>query len=291
MRIQYHQTIDNEKILGKFVHREEPEYRRDDGIFIARLDYDLEGLTKQFTQDIESAIHGAGYTTIRTADDKIWVSAPEKFSLCTKTRILQPDIHDHSKKYLPDIQLEDIIKTKSTRPIGLFRRQKPVYNEKPKVTITGTVVYDQLTGVEPTPILDILKKLGYESEVIPTSKEVETIIARMIKNDSINPHTIVQQSETPVHGGYTVARALEKDNEETSDSKEYGIEDTPLIASVSGEEYGELEDFDEDNGDWGTLGDVLGDEPYEDALNDLATGLFDMPTDDGTDPLKGLFAG
>jgi len=253
MKILYEQTIDSDKVLGKYVVRGEPEYRKKDGIFVARLAYDLEGLTKQFTSDIESAFQKAGNTIVTTGDGKIWVSAPEKFSLDMQTNSTIPDCQNPSKRDLNYLLTEDMIKTKGTLPVGLFRREKPVYNEKPKVIVTGIIVYAQLTGVEPTPIIEILKTLGYQSEVIPTSKEVEKIAMSILKRMK------KPRYEDPL------AHILGDYNDSRSPSE---------LASI----MGEVPTTEEDGGDWGELEELLGDlenDADEDSLSEVRDRIDD----------------
>ncbi len=224
MKIIYKQAISSERVLGRFVERVEPEYRREDGVFIARLSYDLEGLAKQFTQQMQIALQGAGYTATMTADDRLWVSSPEAFSLRLEANLPDVDVYDTNKRRFVDIQLEEMVKTKGSLPFGWLRREKPLYHEKPGVQISGMIMYEKLVGVDPAPLLKVLRDNGYEAEVVPTSKEIEEAAGKILSY--LQRRTSARGTSQTVNGGAYVVDA----------------NTSPLV----------------DGDDWGELGALLG---------------------------------
>jgi hypothetical protein len=170
MKIEFNKTIKGEDSLGTFVKKTEPTYRytytnKHIGYNVG-FEYNSVGLSKHLIDIVEAEFSKNKYTFIRSAYNELWISAPDRFSLVIcEAEEEDPDNDEYTpqKMIVSNNEVRDVVIAKK-RFIG--KKELPVYSFIPSVEITGAVQYDILTAVEPTPVIQMLVSLGYETHVV-----------------------------------------------------------------------------------------------------------------------------
>jgi hypothetical protein len=129
-----------------------------------QFDYELDTLRSENFDSIHSSFKEGGYKLKRTSTGSIWVSKPESFSLDFYVSSPYRSIYSG----WDDENFEMV----GFEP-GSFRKKIKLYQEIPRVTLAGNVYYNNLTGVDPLPVLEVLDALGYVTTVYTTAQELE----------------------------------------------------------------------------------------------------------------------
>jgi len=198
MEIKFSKRVDDGRVIDPFItmresrlfygdNLKEPKLTRSSGLErsdlmipsdakeIYEYQYDYEGLTRFFVDQLEEAFSRNSYGVTPVSDNELWID-PDRFSLELMAR---EDVGDS----LGDICTEGHgrLKLKGNKQIksghwGIFSYQIPVYEEQPSIILSGKVTYEYREDIDPVNVINLLKKEGYNPRVIPTKKEEVVVL-------------------------------------------------------------------------------------------------------------------
>jgi hypothetical protein len=176
MRIDFSKRIEGKDALGNYVKEHEPvfmddNYGNEHKLFFINFSYDLYGLTEHLMQSLEASLAANNNTAIRSSNRDLWVSSPVKLSISfTDIASFKPERQYWTqKKEIVDEQ--EIRYLTLPYKFGLWTRDLPVESFTPYVDVKGKICYERVDDVEPTPIIKLLRDLGYGAVVITTPME------------------------------------------------------------------------------------------------------------------------
>lgn len=128
--------------------------------------------------EINESLQRDGFETTITSGYSLWSSVPDQFSLIVNANLPGKNVDttcysSANIEYVWSVVTLKEFKEAERVFFGLIKKRELVYIEVPRVQVSGRVDYERLKEVEPTPVLNTLNTLGYNSVVIPTSREIE----------------------------------------------------------------------------------------------------------------------
>ena len=172
MFIQFEKEIRGVDNLEGFVTSRNSEvYKRKEYYF---CDYDTSAILEYGLGFFQKYFQNKEYNFRLTANNSIWVSDPEPFSLSFSV-----STNNYTSSWAKVEYCE--FETVGMKHDGIFKTSKPILQEIPVADLSGTIKYERLMGVDPIPVLDMLKKLGYPAKVETTSEELQEAVERANK--------------------------------------------------------------------------------------------------------------
>lgn len=157
------------------------------------LRYLFPELRGKMVADIEEGLHKLRLSTKRTSADSLWITGANAFLYLEcgwgEYDYFSSRNRPEARPSIRGGRLEEIGKKEIERDelirVGWFRTKSvkkmvtvPVYKEIPAhVRIRGKIFYEAIDA-SPEEVLDVLKKLRYDSVVIPTPEEVKDVMER-----------------------------------------------------------------------------------------------------------------
>ena len=194
MRIDFNDTIEGKDRLQPFITEQAPIIEHMFGPLMGdankckriNLSVDTYKLETTLVDVLESSFTKNAFQVKRSASNTIWVSSPLQFSL-------RVDGKQYGRQDIPHAlpsNLQDnyeLLQVETVEHHGKLlwfsyktgETKTTTYRQIPRVAVTGSILFEQLKGIEPSPVLDILKKLGYAASVIPTPKELGDLLQAM----------------------------------------------------------------------------------------------------------------
>ncbi len=175
MFIQFEKEIRGVDNLEGFVTSRNSEvYKRKEYYF---CDYDVDAILKSELGFFQKCFQNKEYNFRLTADNFIWVSDPEPFSLKLFIDTNSYNFDNNSWAKVNYCEFETV----GVKRSSIFKTSKPILQEIHVADLSGTIKYERLMGVDPIPVLDMLKKLGYSAKVETTSEELQEAVERANK--------------------------------------------------------------------------------------------------------------
>ncbi len=160
MRIEFNKTVRNVEELKKFYGSP---------TFYNCYSICEEKTTEHYCDKLESRLIEAGNKLKRTDIGNMWISNPAGFSLNLQSEglyegksIFVQEKRKIKKFFSKEIEIVESIEKK-------FRYAK----------IMGDINYQDIEGINPDPVLEILSKEGYSSKIITTPELIEEQLERL----------------------------------------------------------------------------------------------------------------
>jgi len=203
MRIEFNKNIEGYDNLEGFLTAEPEKYHHNsfqDGYFI-KFEDNLDKLKKYLVDGLEQEFKKT-FTTTRTAYNTLWIAGNNPFSLR-----LDAD-KNSSWKLEQKADRWDLIGNHTRKKRFSKTIQIPIFREIPEANVKGKICFERLDGIDPNPILGILINNNYESEVIPTSQELEDAIKRSKKSSKSSVRSYSSGSSNNTSGGSNMGSAV-----------------------------------------------------------------------------------
>ncbi|MDP1694548.1 MAG: hypothetical protein Q8L34_03330 [Candidatus Woesearchaeota archaeon] len=167
MRIDFNDTIEGKDRLQPFTT--EPIVEVVDGVKKINPSIDIGRLVTTLVDVLESSLTQNAFKVNRSTANTLLVSSPLLFSMHVRANQYDSRVCDYEL-----LGKETIRHQRKFLGIPLKPRETTIttYRQIPKVYVRGSILFEQLQGIEPSPVLDILTKLGYTPLVIPTPEEL-----------------------------------------------------------------------------------------------------------------------
>jgi hypothetical protein len=191
-----HYGLDQERIFSKQMH-------------FQTLNYDFSRLGNDLIGKLAENFNAAGIEA-RPSGHNLWSSFPQAFALAIN--LSRPfdssteGFKDDSSYYEEIGRVAERVEDKVITKRGLFGKKmirEAVYREIPRVDVSGGIVFEGVSGIEPTPILQVLTNLGYSGKVITTPEQIEVIMKKIEeeRNNRIQnyPHSCARSNSGESH--------------------------------------------------------------------------------------------
>jgi hypothetical protein len=183
MKIQYSKIITDIEELKPHITETDSEYLKGSGLngYCIRIEHDLKSLENTLLDGLEKEMMRVGFKTKKTGSNKLWVSEPEKFSLDINAKLEGNCYKTDSNKRIRqhwDLSSQKVERVGFMEKKGVWRTKECfLFKEVPgPITVKGNISYEEFGDTDPMPVLDILEKLGYESQVQTTPEDVQGLM-------------------------------------------------------------------------------------------------------------------
>jgi hypothetical protein len=179
MIIEFTKVIVGKDALGEFcIQQEAVPHKNGNKAFNAweyrvNYTYHLSELNASLIEGLESVLKERHYATFKYADDKLWISEPDQFSVNLLTNSYTPGYYeDDAWKKIEIAEDHQTLRTVTMPLKKIITRDADVYTFEPKVTVNGRICYALTGKIDPIPLLQTLQTMGYTAEITSIPKEI-----------------------------------------------------------------------------------------------------------------------
>ncbi len=179
MKINFKKTLEGERALKQYFTYKEPEFYSWRKKYVVKAAYNTSILETRLFEELQRSLKSNNFEFEKSSESSLWIIKPEKASLTLDSvsgHKIWGGVYEFNKS-------NSVQKGTKTRIRKLWlNKDFPIFYQIPRITAKGTILFSRLQGADSVPFIKVLRDLGYNSDIIPISEDLEELIQTIKKN-------------------------------------------------------------------------------------------------------------